>query len=152
MLYTHWHDETADLLEVVSTYEDRYKEIKDIVEQNCSQYEIHAEDIDEAICNLQEVDALQDGWDQVAPQAENQEAIDGDLEIDNEQGEAYDIGADLALPVQVPPEDFQQINMIPDEEYRAKMRTLNCMQCEFIMDVLHHAKTSDESIYRFLSS
>ena len=150
MLYTHWHDETTDLVGAASTYEDRYKEIKDIVEQNRSQYELHVEDLDEAVNNLQEVDDLQDGWDQVAPHAENQEARGGDLEIDNEQGEAYDIGEDLGLPVQGPPENFRQINMIPDEEYGAKTRTLNCKQSELIMDALHHAKTSDEPIHRFL--
>ena len=31
------------------------------------------------------------------------------------------------------------------------MRTLNRKQSEFVMDVLHHAKTSDEPICRFLS-
>ena len=32
------------------------------------------------------------------------------------------------------------------------MRKLNKQQCEFVMDVLHHAKTSDEAICRFLSA
>ena len=30
--------------------------------------------------------------------------------------------------------------MMPDEVYRRQMRTLNKKQCEFVMDVLHHAK------------
>ena len=151
MLYTNWRDETTDLLGTATNYEERYKEIKEMVEQNRSQYELHAEELDEAVNNLQEADDLQDAWDQVAPHAQNEEAIDDNLQIDNEQGEAYDIGPDLGLPVQVPPEELRPNNMIPDEEYRAKMRTLNMKQSEFVMDVLHHAKTSDEPIYRFLS-
>ena len=49
------------------------------------------------------------------------------------------------------PDNFQPITVMPDEVYQRQMRTLNNKQCEFVMDVLHHAKTSDEPICRFLS-
>ena len=48
-----------------------------------SQYESCAEEVDWSILNLEAQDELQDSWDQVAPQAETQEAIDDDILTDH---------------------------------------------------------------------
>ena len=151
MLYTAWRQEEVDLIGTATSYKNRYFEIKDIVEGLRCQYEPHADELDEAVHDIERENGLQNAWDEIAPLTENQEAIDEDLHTDNSAAEPYDIGQDLGLPAQVTPDNFQPITMMPDEEYRRQMRTLNKKQCEFVMDILHHAKTSDEPICRFLS-
>ena len=151
MLYTAWRQEKNDLIGRATSYKNRYFEIKDIVEGVRCQYEPHADELDEAVHDIARENGLQDAWDELAPLTEHQEAIDQDQQMDNSAAEPYDIGQDLGLPAQVMPDNFQPITMMPDEEYRRQMRTLNKKQCEFVMDVLHHAKTSDEPICRFLS-
>ena len=94
---------------------------------------------------------LQHAWDEVAPLTEDQDAIDEDLQMDNDAAEPYDIGQDLGLPAQVIINGIQTITVMPDEEYRRQVRILNRKQSEFVMDVLYHAKTSDKPICRFLS-
>ena len=150
MLYTNWRDEASDLLNSSSTYENRYLKIKERIEQVRLQYEPHRQEIDEALNSLENQD-LQDAWDQVAPTTENQEAIDEDMQTDNSQGEHYDSGQDLGLPARIVPENLQPSQIIPDEEYLALMRSLNEKQSEFVMDILHHAKTSDDPICTFLT-
>ena len=151
MLYTAWHQEEVDLIGTATSYKNRYFEMKEIVEGVRCQYEPHADELDEAVHDIERENGLQNAWDEIAPLTENQEAIDEDLHTDNSAAEPYDIGQDLGLPAQVTPDNFQPITMMPDEVYRRQMRTLNKKQCEFVMDILHHAKTSDEPIYRFLS-
>ena len=151
MLYTAWRQEEVDLIGTATSHKNRYFEIKDIVEGVRYQYEPHADELDEAVHDIERENGLQNAWDEIAPLTENQEAIDEDLQTDNSAAEPYDIGQDLGLPAQVTPDNFQPITVMPDEVYRRQMRTLNKKQCEFVMDVLHHAKTSDEPICRFLS-
>ena len=151
MLYTSWRDERIDLIGTAASYKSRYFEIKDIVDGVRSQYEPHADELDEAVENLGRQNDPQHAWDELAPLTEDQEAIDEDLQVDNDAAEPYDIGQDLGLPAQIVADNVQSIAVMTDEEYRKQMRTLNRKQSEFVMDVLHHAKTSDEPIYRFLS-
>ena len=151
MLYTSWRDETVDLIGTATSYKSRYFEIKDIVDEVRCQYEPCGDELDEAVENKGRENDLQHAWDEVAPLTEDQDAIDEDLQMDNDAAEPYDIGQDLGLPAQVMADSIQTITVMPDEEYRRQMRTLNRKQSEFVMDVLHHAKTSDEPICRFLS-
>ena len=141
MLYTSWRDETVDLIGTATSYKCRYFEIKDIVDEVRCQYEPCRDELDEAVENMGRENDLQHAWDEVAPPTEDQDAIDEDLQIDN----------DLGLPAQVMADSIQKVTVVPDEECRRQMRTLNRKQSEFVMDVLHHAKTSDEPICRFLS-
>ena len=151
MLYTSWRDETVDLIGTATSYKSKYFEIKDIVDEVRCQYEPCGDELDEAFENMGRENDLQQAWDEVAPLTEDQDAVDEDLLIDNDAAEPYDIGQDLGLPAQVMADSIQTITVMPDEEYRRQMRTLNRKQSEFVMDVLHHAKTSDEPICRFLS-
>ena len=151
MLYTSWRDETVDLIGTATSYKSRYFEIKDIVDEVRCQYEPCGDELDGAVENMGRENDLQHAWDEVAPLTEDQDAIDEDLQMDNDAAEPYDIGQDLGLPAQVMSDSIQTITVMPDEEYRRQMRTLNRKQSEFVMDVLHHAKTSDEPICRFLS-
>ena len=151
MLYTSWRDETVDLIGTATSYKSRYFEIKDIVDGVHCQYEPCGDELDEAVENMGRENDLQHVWDEVAPLTEDQDAIDEDLQMDNDAAEPYDIGQDLGLPARVMADSIQTITVMPDDEYRRQMRTLNRKQSEFVMDVLHHAKTSDEPICRFLS-
>ena len=151
MLYTSWRDERVDLIGTATSYKSRYFEIKDIVHKVRCQYEPCGDEIHEAIENVGRENDLQHAWDEVAPLTEDQEAIDVDLQMDNDAAEPYDIGQDLCLPAQVMADNMQTISVMANEEYRRQLRTLNRKQSEFVMDVLHHAKTSDEPICRFLS-
>ena len=151
MLYTSWRDETVDLIGTATSYKSKYFEIKDIVDEVRYQYEPCGDELDEAFENMGRENDLQQAWDEVAPLTEDQDAIDEDLQMDSGAAEPYDIGQDLGLPAQVMADSIQTITVMPDEEYRRQMRTLNRKQSEFVMDVLHHAKTSDEPICRFLS-
>ena len=151
MLYTSWRDETVNLLGTATSYKSRYFEIKYIVDRVRCQYEPCGDELDEAVENMGKEDYLQHAWDDVAPLTEDQDAIDEDLQMGNNAAELYDIGQDLSLPAQVMADNIQPITVMPDEEYQRQMRTLNRKQSEFVMDVLHHAKTSAEPICRFLS-
>ena len=141
MLYTLWRDETVDLIGTATSYKSRYFEIKDIVDEVRCKYEPYRDELDEAVENMGRENDLQHAWDEVAPPTEDQDAIDEDLQMDN----------DLGLPAQVMADSIQTVTVVPDEEYRRQMRTLNRKHSEFVMDVLHHAKTSDEPICRFVS-
>ena len=151
MLYTSWRDETVDLIGTATSYKSKYFEIKDIVDEVRCQYEPCGDELDEAFENMGRENDLQQAWDEIAPLTEDQDAVDEDLQMDSGAAEPYDIGQDLGLPAQVMADSIQTITVMPDEEYRRQMRTLNRKQSEFVMDVLHHAKTSDEPICRFLS-
>ena len=125
MLYTAWRQEKVDLIGTATSYKNRYFEIKGIVEGARCQYEQHADELDEAVHDIERENGLQNAWDEIAPLTENQEAIDEDLQTDNSAAEPYDFGQDLGLPAQVTPDNFQPITMMPDEVYRRQMRTLN---------------------------
>ena len=130
MLYTSWRDERVDLIGTATSYKSRYFEIKDIVDEVRCQYEPCGDEIDEAIENMGRENDLQHAWDEVAPLTEDHEAIDDDLQMDNDAAEPYDIGQYLGLPAQVMADNMQTITVIADEEYRRQMRTVRvCNGC-----------------------
>ena len=137
MLYTSWRNKTVDLIGTATSYKSRYFEIKDIIDEVRCQYEPCGDELDEAVENMGRENDLQQAWDEVAPLTEDQDAMDEDLQKDNDAAEPYDIGQDLGLPAQVMADSIQTITVMPDEEYRRQMRTLNRKQSEFVMDVLH---------------
>ena len=104
-----------DLIGTATSYKKRYFEIRDIVEGVCCEYEPHADELDEAVHDIERESGLQNVWNELAPLNEHQEAIDEDLQMDNYAAEPYDIGQDLDLPAQVMPDNFQPITMRPDE-------------------------------------
>ena len=133
MRYTAWRQEEVDLIGTATSYKNRYFEIKDIVEGVRCQYEPLADELDEAVHDIEGENGLQNAWEKIAPLTKNQVAIDEDLHTDESVAEPYDIGQDLGLPSQVIPDNFQAITMVPDEVYRRQMRTLDKKQCEFVI-------------------
>jgi hypothetical protein len=53
MLYTAWRNETTDLLKEFQTYQDRFEDVKDLIELNREQYENHTEILDRAVQDIE---------------------------------------------------------------------------------------------------
>ena len=83
------------------------------------------------------------------------DAKDAELENcdldDDPEPQHYDIGKDMGLPAKIQIVHTQQNHEMDDDQYRKSMRTLNIRQSQFVQEVLHHAKTSDEQKCWFLS-
>ena len=71
MLYTAWRQEEVDLIGTATSYKNRYFEIKDVVEGARCQYEPHADELDEAVHDIERENGLQNAWDEIAPLTEN---------------------------------------------------------------------------------
>ena len=52
MLYTPWRNE-KDLLKDYNTYQDRFEEVKDLIEENIKQYENHSEVLDQTVQDIE---------------------------------------------------------------------------------------------------
>ena len=75
-------------------------------------------------------------------------AINPDL---HGQSSTYDMGQDIGLAGRS--NETPEIGRyeMSDIDYRKLMRSLNEQQTKFVLDTVHHIKTVDEPIYRFLS-
>ena len=152
MLYTHWRNE-EELIGDCITFEDRYLQVKESVEEERVQFEPSAQEVDEAIEQAERADDLQSAYDRLNPGAEHLNANDlhnAERNADNEPGEQYNIGPDLGIEPR-PAYTISSTALMDTDEYYRRMMTLNSEQYKFVIDLLHHVKTSDEPVVRFLS-
>ena len=82
-----WRLEKVDLIGTATSYKNKYFEIKDIVEGVRCQYEPHADELGEAVHDVERENGLQNAWDEIAPLSEHQETIDEDLQMNNNAAE-----------------------------------------------------------------
>ena len=65
--------------------------------------------------------------------------------------ESYDLSEDIGIPSTAANTDQLILNVVPDDEYRHMVQTLNKEQKEFFYHTLHLMKTSNDPFYCFLS-
>lgn len=164
MLYTYWRTEEIDLIANFDSFENRYNHVHEDIKEQQSKHEPYAAVVDQAFHDLENDPERHDQWDALAPGTQQTEREDEETRaIDShdfpcplpvskkKKGEAYDIGHDMNLGCVPDDEEISQFIELHDEEYRQRMRSLNREQMEFLYDTLHHFKTSDQPVYRFLS-
>ena len=160
MLYVPWRNEMKDLLAQCHTYQERYMNVKEIVQQNSVPYENNSTHIEEVMEDLL-YDELKK-CTSVAPNTEHIEEQDyacgskmskfyGCFEPTDATQQNYDLIHDMGTcplaPVNAPVAHHQ----MSDLEFFEKMRTLNREQIQFFYHVLHSVKTSNEPLRIFLS-
>ncbi|KAK3099796.1 hypothetical protein FSP39_009735 [Pinctada imbricata] len=152
VLYHPWRDEDA-LKDENESFQQKYITLRDEISKQREIYEPFAAAVDEASRLILESDDIDETWDQLAPQAEHAESEDRhNTEKPVDAGiEDYDIGQDVGLPISNVEEDLHSYNEMSDEDYRNHMQKLNRTQIAFVYDIVHHLKSSNEPIYRFLS-
>ena len=148
MLYTPWRNEQKDLIKDCKTYQERYKQVEEIVKSNEEQYEYHSDVLDKAIedlndnnysapvvPNTQHMKKKQD----IAAKTKPSELFECFDPGTNKQHSRYDL--------------FQDMNILPknNSDYRQLVCSLNKKQKEFFYDVFHSMKTNDDPLRLFLS-
>ena len=73
MLFTLWRNEETDLLGSFSSYQDRYMLISDVINEQMKQYAVCKEDFNEI---QQEMNRIEDRFDEIAPCAQSLEEQD----------------------------------------------------------------------------
>ena len=150
MLFTSWRNEETDLLGSFSSYQDRYMLLSDVINEQMKQYAVCNEDFNEI---QQEMNRIEDRFDEIAPYAqslEQQDKAEGDKDLHPDFAGNYNLSDDLGIP-SVNNSEPLIMNELPDDEYRHIVQTLNKEQKEFFYHVLHLIKTSEEPFYCFLS-
>ena len=138
MLYTNWRDEKTDLIGHSATYKERYFLLKDSIDYVRHEYEPFHQECDEAEINTVHCNADENDGGVI-------------LDEENESDDEYDIGIDLGVP-KSKTDSLHDNCLLDEDEYYKKMQSLNSKQYMFVMDLLHHIKTSDEPLgWRFLS-
>ena len=118
-------------------------------------YEPYAKEVDDASENLAlQEEIMQAAFDEIAPQCEHEDAINAQLLSQRNTStscEDSDIGIEMGLPPLRDPVQITPSQEMPDDVYRDLHQQLNQQQYMFFHSILHHVKTSNEPIYRFLS-
>lgn len=133
LLFHPWKNEETDLIGKQKTYKDQYESFKHIIEHKCSQYENHVDELDIA---RDIAEAEYNAFDEIAPGAQQMEAetaeeqpVESESFIYYNPDRAvdhiiYDIGHEIGCSVSAPHITVQQ-NILPDNDYRKLLRSLN---------------------------
>ena len=152
MLYYPWKGDEKNILGDFESYKERYEHLKDQIEPLQQKFETNASAVETAKEQLKDgVELEEKVWDQVAPQAQNLESCQQDLNSDSRQNAAfqphseqhkkYDIGLDMGLPSKSETAHEPLTNRISPEEYSELVRNLNSRQKDFFYHILNWVKT-----------
>ena len=159
LLFSPWRNEERDLLQNFNSYKEHYEAMKHMIENKCSTYEHHVEELEQARLMAEEE---YDAFDEVAPGTQQVEAETAEEEtVESEafiyfnpdratEHREYDIGIEIGCSVSAS-QIVTNDNVLPDEEYRTLLRSLNIKQRQFYNHVVHWIKTKDAPLYAFLS-
>ncbi len=153
MLFTSWRNETTDLLKNCSSYQERYLQVKNAIDEQMKQYAICSDDLNEIQQQINN-DENNDNYDLIAPvtqDIEHQDEFEGTLDLNPEFNGNYDLSGDLGIPSTASNTEQLILHEEQDDVYRAMVLKLNKKQKEFFYHVLHLIKTSDSPFYCFLS-
>jgi endonuclease/exonuclease/phosphatase (EEP) superfamily protein YafD len=158
MLYTPWRNEKKDLLKYFQTYQDRFQDVKDVIEKNRKQYENHSEVLDQAVQDIES-----DEYNIVAPNAQYRDEQDKDIGSKeselfgcfdpgkNKQHSQYDLINDIGIYPRTNDDEELVIKRLKDEDFRKLVQSLNIEQKEFFYHVLNSVKTGNLPLRLFLS-
>ena len=159
LLFLPWRNENVDLLGNCSSFKEHYQSVQHIIDHKCNEYEHHVEELELA---RELAENEYDAYDDIAPSAQQAEAEDAEEEpIESEafiyfnpdrvsEHREYDIQHELGGLVSAPQLTANE-HILPDNEYRSLIRSLNTNQKQFHDHVVHWIKTKDTPIYTFLS-
>ncbi|KXJ08992.1 hypothetical protein AC249_AIPGENE17524 [Exaiptasia diaphana] len=150
MLFTSWHNEEIDLLSNCSSYQERFIQVHNMVDEQMKQYAVCREDFSDIELAM---NRMEDRYDTLAPSTqsiEHEDSAEGNQDLHPDFNENYNLSDDLGI-LSVNYTEPLTMNELPDEEYRHMVQTLNKEQKELFYHVLHLIKTSDEPFYCFLS-
>ena len=69
MLFTSWRDQMSDLLKNYSSYQERYLQVKNIIDEQMKLYAMCTHDLNEIQNQLNNMDDTDDNYDRIAPGA-----------------------------------------------------------------------------------
>ena len=159
MLYTPWRNEKKDLLKDFQTYQDRFEDVKDLIEENRKQYENHSDVIDQAV---QDIESEEFG-NVVAPNAQYRDEQDKDIgsketelfgRFDpgkDKQHTEYDLINDIGIYPRTNDDEELVAKRLKDDDFRKFVQSLNIEQKEFFYHVLNSVKTGKMPLRLFLS-
>jgi hypothetical protein len=153
MLFTSWRNETTDLLKNCSSYQERYQQVKNGIDEQMKQYAICSDDLNEIQQQINN-DEENNNYDFIAPvtqDIEHQDEFEGTLDLNPELNGNYDLSGDLGIPSTASNTELLILHEEQDDVYRGMVQKLNRKQKEFFYHVLHLIKTSDSPFYCFLS-
>ncbi|XP_052075796.1 uncharacterized protein LOC127713867 [Mytilus californianus] len=155
LLFHPWRKEER-IIYPFDTYADKYNSVKEGTDCNATQYEHHAEEIEEAE-QLIENELEEEAFDEVAPVTQHIELKDEDekeSEDLHQMGEDIFTQYDIANDLQCTGTDIEEEklrNRLTDTEFRNMARSLNQKQMEFFYHVLNISKSDNEQFMLFLS-
>ena len=161
MLYLPWRNEHSDLYGEHNTYLQHFQVIQSTLSQKISEFEPFKSEVNQAQ-DLLETANLEQQLDLLVPGVQHSEvdaASAGTVEsrihsvinpIAYGQSSNYDSGIDLGLGHAASEGSMIRYDM-SDDEFFTLMKSLNIEQIQFVYDTIHHLKTSDQPIHRFLS-
>ena len=159
MLYTPWRNEKKDLLKDFQTYQYRFEDVKDPIEENRKQYENHSDVIDQAV---QDIESEEFG-NVVAPNAQYRDEQDKDIGSKeselfgyfdpgkDKQHTEYDLINDIGIYPRTNDDEELVAKRLKDDDFRKLVQSLNIEQKEFFYHVLNSVKTGKMPLRLFLS-
>ena len=133
MLFTSWRNEETDLLQMFSSYQERYKQLSRVIDKQMQQYAVCNEDFNEI---QQEMSVAEDTYDYIAPCTQNleqQDQAEGDEDLHSDFNETYNLSDDLGIPSVDLNTQPLIMNELQDDEYRHMVQLLNIEQKEFFL-------------------
>ena len=135
LLYFPWREEATDLCPRNSTYKDFYSANEVSIAANRSRYEHHAEDVAQAIEDLEQYGPPEDSWQMLAPQTEQAQSEDRTAGAEEEQTvysgfETSEVTSRSSMPDILPHQyDFAHESMSTPEWF-SMIHSLNSLQYE----------------------
>ncbi|XP_069136358.1 uncharacterized protein [Argopecten irradians] len=158
LLFLPWRNESTDIINGYTTFEQHYKSKANIINVIQKKYENFVDELEQA--RLQAECELDD-FDEVAPNTEHNEAEDANIgpqpseqfvhfDPDTQCHKEYDIGPDIGLPAKTSDVQTSPVR-ISEQQYHRLLQSLNCKQREFHNHVSHWIQHRDEPLYAFLT-
>ncbi|MES9881383.1 MAG: AAA family ATPase [Sedimenticola sp.] len=154
MLYLPWRNELPDLLHGDNLFEEHYQKMKDTVLTNQSLFEHNSEELDDALQNFDCSDQPESAWDKLASEAQHQhndELDEGRLpSIDHEMLDPTELANRTIAELHASNNANvyvveSQTDRLPNPEYYALLRTLNCEQRSMFDNLLKWCRSSVSS-------
>ncbi len=129
MLFISWRNETTDLLKNCSSYQERYLQVKNAIDEQMKQYAICSDDLNDI---QQQINNNEDNnnYDLIAPltqDIEHQDEFEGTLDLNPEFNGNYDLSGDLGIPSTASNTELI-LHEEQDDVYRVMVQKLNRKQ------------------------
>ena len=140
LLYLPWRNEATDLLQ--PTFESCHRDNSDIIRENKARFEYHAEDVAEAMENLEEFGAPEENWGDIAAQNEQarvEERQEGAQQDEQSLYNALDVTEDQQVrgDLGLIPHSFELLTeKMTSQEYNDLVLSLNDKQSDVHSHIL----------------